>query len=72
MGRGAPRRGAAAGDLVQVIEFATPMRPDWRWRIVGYSGEMLEESHFSFPTIGAAVADGTRRLVEMNTEFRRR
>src|SRR5713226_7774181 len=25
-----------------VIAFATPVRPEWRWRIVNYAGEMVE------------------------------
>jgi hypothetical protein len=51
---------------VQVTAFSTPAKPDWRWRIVNYAGEILEESHEAFPTISAAVAKGTERLVEMN------
>jgi len=42
------------------------MRPEWRWRIVDYEGEMVAESHQTFPTITAAVATGTQRLTEMN------
>ena len=51
---------------MQVLAFATPASPDWRWRIVDYSGEMIEESFHSFPTIALAVAEGARRLVEMS------
>ena len=51
---------------MQVTAFSTTARPDWRWRIVNYAGEVLEESHDSFPTIAAAVAKGTERIVEMN------
>lgn len=51
---------------MQVTAFSTPARPDWRWRIVNYAGEMVEESRETFPTIAAAVARGTRRLIEMN------
>jgi hypothetical protein len=51
---------------VQVTAFSTPAKPDWRWRIVNYAGEILEESREAFPTISAAVAKGTERLVEMN------
>jgi len=36
--------------------------PNWRWRIVGYYGEMVEESSASFPTIAEAVAEGRERL----------
>jgi hypothetical protein len=49
-----------------VTAFATPSHPAWRWRIVNYAGEILEESRDGFPTISAAVAKGTKRLVQMN------
>ena len=51
---------------MQVTAFSTPMAPDWRWRIVNYAGETIEESRDSFPSIAAAVARGTARLVELN------
>jgi hypothetical protein len=47
---------------VQVIAFATPRSPDWRWRIVNYAGEMIEESSGVFATIAEAVAVGGQRL----------
>jgi hypothetical protein len=40
--------------------------PDWRWRIVNYAGEVIEESRETFPSISAAVAKGTERLVALN------
>jgi hypothetical protein len=51
---------------VQVVAFATPGTPDWRWRIVNYVGEMVEESYRTFPTIAAAVAAGAQRRQEMD------
>jgi hypothetical protein len=51
---------------MQVTAFSTPHNPDWRWRIVNYAGEILEESHEVFATIALAVAKGTERLTEMN------
>ena len=51
---------------MQVIAFSTPSRPEWRWRIVSYSGELVEESRETFSTIGVAVARGTKRLTELN------
>ena len=51
---------------MQVTAFSTPARPEWHWRIVDYAGEMIEESHDTFPTIAAAVAEGTMRLEQMN------
>jgi hypothetical protein len=51
---------------VQVVAISTPGSPAWRWRIVDYSGSVLEESREAFPSIGKAVAQGSRRMVEMN------
>lgn len=47
---------------MQVLAFSTPSRPEWRWRIVSYSGEMVEESYETFPSIATAVAHGVRRM----------
>jgi hypothetical protein len=51
---------------MQVAAFSTPNDPSWRWRIVNYAGEIVEESRETFPTIASAVAHGTKRLVQMN------
>ena len=51
---------------MQVVAFSTPMNPHWRWRIVNYAGEVIEESSETFPTIASAVAEGTKRLEQMN------
>jgi hypothetical protein len=51
---------------MQVVAFSTPLNPLWRWRIVNYAGEVLEESSETFPTIASAVAQGAQRLVQMN------
>jgi hypothetical protein len=51
---------------MQVTAFSTPTAPDWRWRIVNYAGEVIEESNERFPSISAAVAKGTARLVQLN------
>lgn len=53
---------------MQVIAFSTPSYPDWRWRIVNYAGEMVEESFRTFPSIPTAVAEGMRRLREIGEE----
>jgi hypothetical protein len=53
---------------MQVLAFATPSRPDWRWRIVDYAGAVIEESSDSYPTIAAAVARGADRLAELNIQ----
>jgi hypothetical protein len=52
---------------VQVVAFATPARADWRWRIVDYAGATVEESFGAFPSIASAVAEGARRLQQMNS-----
>jgi hypothetical protein len=49
-----------------VTAFSTPTKPNWRWRIVNYAGEVVEESRDEFRTIAAAVAEGTKRLVAMD------
>lgn len=51
---------------MQVSAIASPRYPGWRWRITGYDGQILEESHDRFPTISAAVAAGAERLLRMN------
>ena len=51
---------------MQVVAFCTPARPEWRWRIVNYSGEMVEESYQTFLSIATAVTDGTRRMDELS------
>jgi hypothetical protein len=51
---------------MQVAAVSTPESPDWRWRIINYAGEIIEESRETYPTIVSAVADGTKRLVQMN------
>jgi hypothetical protein len=55
---------------VQVTAFSTPSEPKWRWRIVNYAGEVVEESREVFPTIAAAVARGTKQLLAMNVDDR--
>jgi len=51
---------------MQVVAFSTPRDPRWRWRIVNYAGEVIEESSETFVTIASAVAKGTKRLSQMN------
>jgi hypothetical protein len=51
---------------MQVTAFSTPEAPTWRWRIVNYAGVVIEESRDTFPTISAAVAKGTERLVVLD------
>lgn len=51
---------------MQVTAFSTPAVPEWRWRIVNYAGDTVEESRETFPTIAEAVASGTQRLTHLN------
>jgi hypothetical protein len=55
---------------MHVTAFCSPLSPDWRWRIVSYDGEVVAESHQTYPTIAAAVASGTQRLIEMDVSAR--
>ena len=47
---------------MNVFAFTSPRAPDWRWRIVDYGGETLEESATGFSTLALAMAAGTERL----------
>jgi hypothetical protein len=47
---------------MNVVAISKPGRPEWRWRIVDYHGETVEESYTSLPTIAEAVAEGYERL----------
>ncbi len=47
---------------MDVLAFSTPTQRDWRWRIVDYRGETVEESSTVFTTIAEAVAEGRERL----------
>jgi hypothetical protein len=50
---------------MQATAVATPGQPDWRWRILNNTGEIIKESRQGFLTIAAAIADGTKRLQAM-------
>jgi hypothetical protein len=51
--------------FMQVIAICSPSRPDWRWRIVDYLGQSVEESDLIFASIEGAVAAGKERLDAM-------
>jgi hypothetical protein len=53
---------------MQVGAFALAGHSDWRWRIVNYAGETVEESRAAFATIALAMADGRRRLVQLDVD----
>ena len=51
---------------MNVTAFNTPGNSFWRWRIVNYAGETIAESDERFPTIGAAVRQGAKKMTAMN------
>ena len=52
---------------MQVAAVSTPQDgARWRWRIVNYAGEIVEESRETFATIGSAVEQGSKRLAQMD------
>ncbi|HJZ77003.1 MAG TPA: hypothetical protein VKE51_34970 [Vicinamibacterales bacterium] len=50
---------------MHVVAISSPRNPEWRWRIMNYGGEVVEESQAGFPSIAAAVAAGKERLMSM-------
>jgi hypothetical protein len=52
---------------MQVVAFSSPSCRDWRWRLVSYAGDIVEESHEKFTTIAVAIAAGTQRMNDLNT-----
>jgi len=57
---------------MQVVAISSPRNPEWRWRIMNYGGETVEESQAGFPSIAAAVAAGKERLMSMEAVDGRR
>ena len=53
---------------MQVGAFASSDNSDWRWRIVNYAGETVEESSRRFATIALAMVDGRKRLDELEVD----
>ncbi len=51
---------------MHVVAVSSPAQPEWRWRIVNYAGDVIEESGETFRTIARAVAEGTARLGKLN------
>jgi hypothetical protein len=48
------------------VAYSTPSSGGWCWRIVDYAGEYVEEGRERYPTIGEAVAQGAKRLGQIN------
>lgn len=63
------RHGPTPGSVV-AVQVAAVMTPQdqsrWRWRIVNYAGELVEESRETFATIASAVEQGSKRLKQLN------
>ena len=57
---------------MNVLAFAGAAPKAWRWRIVDYNRQVVEESSATFSTIAEAVAAGTERLEEHTERDRRR
>ncbi|HEX3178955.1 MAG TPA: hypothetical protein VHZ49_19920 [Methylomirabilota bacterium] len=51
---------------MQVAAVAKAEDRGWRWRIVNYAGDVIEESTEVFGSISAAVAQGSARLLKLN------
>ena len=47
---------------MRVRAFLTHSIPEWRWRIVDYHGQTIEESPQAFSTMTAAMDAGNDRL----------
>ena len=60
-------KAGVGGSRVQVAAVSTPQdNARWRWRIVNYAGEVLEESRETYPTIASAIEVGAKRLSQMD------
>jgi len=57
---------------VNVVAVCTPNRPEWRWRIVDYNSQTLEESSSTFASIADAVAAGTAWMRQQADRDRQR
>jgi hypothetical protein len=47
---------------MNVVAISTPSSVGWRWRIVDYSGQMVEESDGTFGSIESAITHGVERM----------
>jgi hypothetical protein len=47
---------------MNVVAISTPSSVGWRWRIVDYSGQMVEESDGTFASIEIAITHGVERM----------
>ena len=47
---------------MNVVAISTPSSVSWRWRIIDYSGQMVEESDGTFGSIESAITHGVERM----------
>ena len=57
---------------MNVLAFSTSTTNEWRWRIVDYNSQTVEESSATFSTIADAVAAGAKRLQQQADRDRQR
>ena len=57
---------------MQVVAFSTPSCPEWRWRLVNYAGDVVEESSQTFTSIARAITVGTLRMNDLAEDDTRR
>jgi hypothetical protein len=57
---------------MNVLAFTGAAAHAWRWRIVDYNRQVVEESSATFSTIAEAMAAGAERLEEHTERDRRR
>jgi hypothetical protein len=57
---------------LQVVAFSTPSCPEWRWRLVNYAGDVVEESSQTFASIASAITVGTLRMNDLDADDTRR
>jgi hypothetical protein len=50
---------------MHVYAVSTPSAKGWRWRIMNYAGEVIEESRRTYSSVAAAVTEGGQRLAEL-------
>jgi hypothetical protein len=55
---------------MHVVAISSPAHPEWRFRIIDYTGVILEESRERFATLSAAVAAGAEWLVRASATDR--
>jgi hypothetical protein len=53
---------------MQVGAFTSPGDSGWRWRIVNYAGDTVEESRAGFATIALAISAGRKRLLQLGVD----